>query len=64
MTDAELLEFWDTYIGDRGYVHSDAITQIFARGPLGGLSIREGMEICIDRLGKTRPTIKVWHDEP
>jgi hypothetical protein len=58
MTDEQLEEFWQDYIGDSGVVESQAINQIFARGPFGGLSVREVMEICIHRLGKRRPKIE------
>lgn len=58
MTDEELEKFWEDYIGDSGVVDNSAITQIFAKGPFGGFSIREVMEICIHKLGKRRPKIE------
>jgi len=59
ISNEELEQFWEDYIGNTGEVNSDSITQIFMRGPFAGYSIRELMEVCIKELGKKRPKIIV-----
>lgn len=56
LSNDDLEEFWATYIHPKMFTSS--LNQCFVRGKYGGFSIRELMEICIQKLGKTRPIIE------
>jgi len=57
ITDAELETFWQDYIGNGPEVEASSLNQVFAKGVFAGYSIRDVMEACIHRLGKSRPKI-------
>lgn len=59
ISNEELEDFWKTWITDP--IDSSVLTQVFAKGPFAGFSVREVMEACVNRLGKTKPKVTKDH---